>query len=721
MIIKNGKTISSIYKGSQVIEKIMKGTLVVYESFKNLVASGVPLTLLNCKGVDLVDYKLYGESVQPIDTSNIWDGTYTKGSYYDDAGNIAENSDVSMTDLMELKYNKYDITSVVGVNTNFNFRYNFFDENKTWLSQIMISVTTTTPVITTVDVPVGAKYINFSVYTSQIEKGQQICASEEAVPTPEFPIEIESVGERTKNLLPINDNLTTSYSDLSLSIENDVITLNGTVNINTQWGLYQDNGKLKSTVGVVNIEKDTPSLMSLKAGTYRLSLKYLGGTFELEEGATNKPYFGLYTYKNGVSIIDTRKYMTMSDYSHKITVTEDTDVQFFILQFTALKNAITFNNYKIKVQLEEGATATDYEPYGYKIAVKVSGKNLCSKFYERSTINTSNGETAYSNMSVMSDFIEFDEEKKYTISNVIPQTMIAFYNSDKVYLGRTYNHGESTFTFGKNSIYAKYNEDVENQTLSYIRFHTGSTGGLLENLGNVQLEEGSVATEYEPYHEPMTTNIYVNEPLRKVENHADYIDFKKGKIYRYIKTYDITGEEAWKKALDGNLYTRYYSSFTTDVLGDRTTNNGMCNILNSVSFDELSLNLKECIATWYQSDSSRTRIDICLSNDRLTTADELMVWLKANPVKLIYFLLTPAEETIELPNIPTFKGTTILEVDTTIQPSNLEVVYKGKGNNQILSVETNSVLNSILGSDTETEIDITNTEINEILDEIIGG
>ena len=65
MIIKNGKTISSIYKGSQVIEKIMKGTLTVYESWKNLIASGVPpLTLTNCKGVDLVDYKIYGESVQ---------------------------------------------------------------------------------------------------------------------------------------------------------------------------------------------------------------------------------------------------------------------------------------------------------------------------------------------------------------------------------------------------------------------------------------------------------------------------------------------------------------------------------------------------------------------------------------------------------------------------------------------------------------------------------
>ena len=67
MIIKNDKTISSMYKGNQTIDKIIKGTLVVYESWKNLITSGfTPLTLLNCKGVDLVDYKLYGNSKQGI-------------------------------------------------------------------------------------------------------------------------------------------------------------------------------------------------------------------------------------------------------------------------------------------------------------------------------------------------------------------------------------------------------------------------------------------------------------------------------------------------------------------------------------------------------------------------------------------------------------------------------------------------------------------------------
>lgn len=37
------------------------------------------------------------------------------------------------------------------------------------------------------------------------------------------------------------------------------------------------------------------------------------------------------------------------------------------------------------------------------------------------------------------------------------------------------------------------------------------------------------------------------------------------------------------------------------------------------------------------------------------------------------------ETYMEIPNIPTTKGTTVIEVDTNIQPSNMEVTYKGKG------------------------------------------
>lgn len=120
-------------------------------------------------------------------------------------------------------------------------------------------------------------------------------------------------------------------------------------------------------------------------------------------------------------------------------------------------------------------------------------------------------------------------------------------------------------------------------------------------IGYIHLvEKGTSVTGYEPYGKykipfkvnDTVTNIYLDEPLRKKGEYADYIDFENQKIVRNIEETDSTG----------------------------------------------TLPLEESLQV----------------------------------------LATPIEETTELPNIPTIKGTNILEVDTTIQPSNLEVVYKGK-------------------------------------------
>ena len=122
MIIKNGKTISSVIKGSQVIDKIMKGTLVVYESWRNLIASGVPpLTLLNCKGVDLVDYKIYGDSKQGRLPSNYQEVEYIEstGTQYINTGLVGKTgytieTDISFTQLATGSYQYFTGYSYTG-------------------------------------------------------------------------------------------------------------------------------------------------------------------------------------------------------------------------------------------------------------------------------------------------------------------------------------------------------------------------------------------------------------------------------------------------------------------------------------------------------------------------------------------------------------------------------------------------------------------------------
>ena len=46
-----------------------------------------------------------------------------------------------------------------------------------------------------------------------------------------------------------------------------------------------------------------------------------------------------------------------------------------------------------------------------------------------------------------------------------------------------------------------------------------------------------------------------------------------------------------------------------------------------------------------------------------------------NPLKITYILAESTEENISLPALKTFKGTSIMSVDTTVLPSNIKAKY----------------------------------------------
>jgi hypothetical protein len=546
MIIKNGKTISSVMKGSQVIDKICKGTLVVYEGLEELIKNGVPpLTLTKSGGKGLVDYKLYGNSVQKVDTSNIWDGTYTTGSYYDDTGNIVNNNSISMTDLMKLKYNKYDITSVITYDT-YNFRYNFFDENKNWLSQILVRVTTTTPVITTIDVPEGARYINFSVFTTQMTSGQKICANEQAIPTIEF------VGDKTKNLLNKNTS------------QRGYVNTSGTVVFTEGYECYV------SEKIYVN-----PSTSYVYSGMGDVAGKTVGRTgYQYDEN--DNPITPLPT-----SWGETKKFTTAENCTYVVLI------------------------YRTEAEtpmLEESETETDYEPYGYKIPVIARGKNIFNKNAKEITqggydshyitiptdtgiriefkaTNTNTGVYLVKKFIIgkVSDFVGRFIRYKFDYSSPGNAGRFLLYTANEKGATKTYLSGYTTIENGTNvsknssTITQAMADDTDYPYIVAMFYAVNGTGyeeGEWKEYSNISMCSSKYTNKYEPYVEPITTNIYLDEPLTI----NDYIHYKKQVISK----------------------------------------NGL-------------------------------------------------------------------EETIELPSIPTVKGTCILEVDTGVQPSNMEVIYKGKG------------------------------------------
>jgi hypothetical protein len=66
-----------------------------------------------------------------------------------------------------------------------------------------------------------------------------------------------------------------------------------------------------------------------------------------------------------------------------------------------------------------------------------------------------------------------------------------------------------------------------------------------------------------------TTNIFLDEPLRKVGDYADYIDFKNGKVVRKVKARILYADDIGAKSsasAEGRNY--YFVQFNDAKMGD---------------------------------------------------------------------------------------------------------------------------------------------------------
>lgn len=207
----------------------------------------------------------------------------------------------------------------------------------------------------------------------------------------------------------------------------------------------------------------------------------------------------------------------------------------------------------------------------------------------------------------------------------------------------------------------------------------------LDEYGNITVTDiavnkGGTPQQYEPcgYKIPVvatngtdkiTTNIYLDEPLRKIGDYADYIDFENQVVVRNIKRVDLKNANNTYSWIGRNGVT--FSGILDKNYG--RNNNALCN-----RNYYWTANGAETRTMWLGVES-RTLFWIgILDYLGFTTKEELNEWLVNNPTYLLYGSDLPIETPIELPQLPTFKGTTIYSVDTNIQPSNMEVTYYSK-------------------------------------------
>jgi len=469
---------------------------------------------------------------------------------------------------------------------------------------------------------------------------------QDGTPTPDAPIEIESVGDNV-NILE-NKNTSGTINGVTFTKNADgSITMNGT-NTGTNNIIYPIN----TDVGYAARD------IALKAGTYTLSHR------------ANLPS-GIYVQAHYVDGGTTLYRTSTNSNGISFTISEDAIAGVYI-RFDV---GVTADNITIYPQLEKGSTVTSYVPYGkYKIPVVATSKNTFDEKFRIGSVSGTDTTRLYS-----TQILKIKAGETYTVST----------NLDT----NTYNYAVHTLksapptgwdniivdsTWLTNKTYT-FTTNVDCYIGIYIRKKDNSKISIDETADYwFQIEKGSSATTYEPYAESQTYNIYLNEPLRAIGSYRDYIDFDSGKVVRSVGKYVIDENTTWSEMQLGVVNSNYIYAYST-VLDKLAIN-------NKLSILSISNKTSEHQGMWRESNYKNESQDVSFQTygklrlailaNRLENINKtsLSNWLKDNNIEVHYVLATQTEETIDLSSIKTLGNTTYIIVNTKIKPT-LQGVY----------------------------------------------
>lgn len=308
---------------------------------------------------------------------------------------------------------------------------------------------------------------------------------------------------------------------------------------------------------------------------------------------------------------------------------------------------------------------TDVNYGKYKIPIVQRGINLFDKNkVSPGYINDANGEYKFvaDGSTYASDYIEIPENQAFYITYTTTHMWAAAYDENKQFVKGIYGYGAKIMPANS----------------KYIRITVRA-----DYIDTMQVQLGSEAAPYEPYVEPVTTNIFLDEPLHKLGDYADYIDFKENKVVRNIKEVVLKGGEInyIGHNTTGNYLMWYtpanYKNVNYIYFNDYNRAKELCT--HTITSSYIFTSKDTPIPSWFINQSGRftfnAELDMFASDGVKTTITDANNWLASQyengtPVKFCYILATPKEEAIPL-EIPKLTAkTTIIEVDTSLAPSN---------------------------------------------------
>ena len=200
---------------------------------------------------------------------------------------------------------------------------------------------------------------------------------------------------------------------------------------------------------------------------------------------------------------------------------------------------------------------------------------------------------------------------------------------------------------------------------------------------------------YTPYQGQSLLNYTLQNPLYKLGDIYDYIDFDRSKIVRNIGviTFDGSDDEGWCLSL-----TQYTNNirFYTSILGDSTIHLNLLVLCNKFSY------IKNMQGNDLMGISYTNTLDIQLDKSNLSTQDltGFKTWLNKNPITVVYQLATPTEE-----DIPAELLSQLKELQTYVTTTN--VMFEASDVYPIVDLE--------YIADTKTYIDNKFKELAEVI------
>lgn len=343
-----------------------------------------------------------------------------------------------------------------------------------------------------------------------------------------------------------------------------------------------------------------------------------------------------------------------------------------------IENGELLNNYKIFGNSTQNGTPTPDSPvevesvgdlitdttdinYGkYKIPIIVSGLNKMSSELEIGGIGGNTGVNYSTTTRIRTkEYIEIKPNTRYTLILPSEYTYVNAHAYDENYNFITAIYIMSTAT-PSNAKYIRFSVKKDDQTLTETD---------LDALKTIMLVEGTDIVPYEPYKQAQTYNIYLDEPLRKINEFSDYVDFKSGKVVRNIYAGILDGTESW--SLGGTTSNDYQTYYSRKYSGMTLKGNRNC-LSNKFNFKDGSIWTAPA-PYLIQTGSNDKVCYITLPKSIASDISQAKQFFNENNSKYYFILNTSKEESVSMPNINLNSTKNYISIDTTTSPSNIEL------------------------------------------------